>query len=461
MEELERTIGYYEVVSSYDLEFSHKGYYEVIPGYDLCSGEKGYYEISFSIPNSGFPKIKGYYEVIDSFKTTTPAGDGGNIESYTEYFASFNPSLYIENGYQERLIKAPLPEEYYSRFRIRAFIQVPELSPSEIEIPQKYLIAPYCKSAINGGVKWNLTLDNWNREFTDPNNAIFGGLFKEGKYSPRRETRKYLRLKYQSVYADKLTGIILDFPRLVITDRTPPGKKITISGRDEITEYLFNKIDLVSYCVEETLLPVSSSKETIDGEDYYTQFQSSTLTKPDYISGFTKILVNGEQAYLKGISFSYNSSNKRYISNRKINGRFPVMVQQPISCHEIIKDICKKIVDKDQSEWNKDYFPVILDFPDYLVRANVTCENEEGIKIIQKLTEVVPAEWLIEVINGVLTLLIRKKPIDYEKPDVAKYILKERILRGEPEESSSNVLRINKKVVQRYSRLITVEEEVI
>jgi hypothetical protein len=73
----------------------------------------------------------------------------------------------------------------------------------------------------------------------------------------------------------------------------------------------------------------------------------------------------------------------------------------------------------------------------------------------------VPAEWVIETVNGIITLIIRKKPIDYEKPDVAKYILKERILRRVPEESSSSVLRINTKIMQKYARVMTVEEEVI
>jgi len=462
-EELGPALFHYSVTDSYDTEISLPFHYSIVPSYDM-----GYATFHYRIGTvlySGMGNARFHYKIKDPLIVTSPAPDGGAFERVIECFQGTNPNTVIDgDGYQARgVLKAPLPADYHAYFAVKVFLQTPELPTKEILIPQKDIISVTCKLELNRGIMWSLSLKNYDRKYTDRDNATFGGLITKGMYSYARETRKFIRMQFCCIY-DGVPTVKYDFPRLVIKQKEGT-KEITIGGIDEITEFLYSRCDLETYCVEENLLPVETSKVEVTtdyGTDtFYTRWRTINLTSNWNDPTTTQILVN----YAPYTGGSYNSTS-RELATGQVNTNYPVTMLNPISVHNLIKDLCTKTVDRLPAGVTKEYFPVNLDFPTYMVKADVPVQGKEPIKVIEELISVVPGEWFPQTIGDRLGLVIRRRPIEDEFPSVGKFVLRESTLKEKLSISSSNVDRINTINVIRpsvvrtaYKQVITTEEE--
>lgn len=453
MEELGICSLEYNIVEHYETEAQNDLYYSLEEYYDMNNNEVLNYSIGISL-TSGFPYVDLSYKITDIVTITSPGDNGGVIENNIDYFSSMKPTITIdEDGYQSNsTINSPLPAEYHSYYGQKVYIQTPDLAPYEFEIPQEDIISVSLRKELNSPIKWSVVLKNYTRKFTDPDNATYGGLIKKGIYSVKRNTRKFIRIKFRSIY-DNIPLVEYDFPRLVINEKSGT-KEITIGGVDEISNYLYSRCDIPTYCVMETLTPVADSKTESEGESYYTQYEMINLTDKVYNPIISTIWVNGSQP-----TESFSRSGETLTSSSPINSRFAVILLNPKMCKDIIKDIINKVIDKQPEGITKEYFPVILDFNDYKINADVPIQNKEPIRVIEELIAIRVCDWYpYNAGNGKIGLLIKTRPIDYEYPSVGEFVLRPQNLREKPQIGSSNVTRINTINVIRPAVIVTKVE---
>lgn len=149
----------------------------------------------------------------------------------------------------EPLIETPTQPEFLSRFGCRAWFQIPDagLAP---EIDFSDILDVSIKKGINQPIYWSLKILNKDRKYSGGNNT-FNYLINENLYVNQISSRRFIAIVLMAFCGDKTETLI--FPRLVIKE-VSGTEVLTISGHDEISEYMTRKLLYINpYCSTESL----------------------------------------------------------------------------------------------------------------------------------------------------------------------------------------------------------------
>lgn len=208
--------------------------------------------------------------------------------------SDYNGDVIIDPETEEPLVETPAQEEFSSCFGIvSAYFQLPDCGDA-IEIPYTDMMNLKIRIGINQPIYWSFDIINEDRKYSDPNGA-YANLFTENLYIPSRYSRRFIAIVLMSSCGEKVKTLI--FPRLVIKEITGT-EIISISGIDEISEYLSRSVTLESYCCQESLSKViPEGQEELDPDLVISdQYTAVSLTNAFVSSGIenndTQLLLN-------------------------------------------------------------------------------------------------------------------------------------------------------------------------
>lgn len=431
----------------------------------------------------------------------------------------YNGDVIIDPETNEPLIETPAEEEFLSCFGGRAYFQLPDCNYA-IEIPYTDIMNLKIKTGINQPIYWSLDLINKDRKYSNPN-GDFHDLFTENLYVPEWSSRRFVAIVLMAFCSDKVETLI--FPRLVIKEISGT-EIITISGIDEISEYLSRTVTLESYCCQEALSKViPGGQEEIDPDllisDQYVAVALTNAFVPGGIeNNNTQLLLN----YNYDLPFTFNSGTYiftvskpspqpliygelpgetpiyqiqdvnssdviLYFSTAKydlvtingilsarvpvldINGqyvkdsygnniyqyyvvdpRLPVIAISPLSMQWTINDMCKKIIDNQDGDINKEYFQVNQYYQDFKIYSDINIQNTSVGEVLNNCLGAIPAEYFISSNKNSITsepsiatinswklkLDIYNIVLDDEKPSVPNWYIPEVLFRS-PEHNVS------------------------
>jgi len=216
-----------------------------------------------------------------------------------------NGDIIIDPETNEPLIEPPTANEYMSCFGTRAYFQLPDCSDA-IEISPEDIINVNVKTGINQPIYWSLDIVNKDRKYSDPN-GTYANLFTENLYVPERYSRRFVAIVLMSFCGEETRTLI--FPRLVIKEISGT-EIISISGIDEISEYLSRNVTMEAYCCQEALSKViPSGQETLDPDlvisnEYVAVALTNAFTAGGIANNDTQLLLN----YNYDLPFTFNSS---------------------------------------------------------------------------------------------------------------------------------------------------------
>jgi len=202
-------------------------------------------------------------------------------------------TVIIDPVTNEPLIIPPTEDEYMSCFGVRAYFQLPD-SGYAYEIDAGDIMNVNIKTGINQPIYWSFDLINADRKYSDPD-GDYADLLTENLYVPNRSSRKFIAIVLMCVCGNQTKTLI--FPRLVIKE-VIGTEIISLSGIDEISEYLSRNVTLESYCCQEALSKViPSGQEALDPELVMSsQYVAVSLTNAFVAHGFgtneTQLLLN-------------------------------------------------------------------------------------------------------------------------------------------------------------------------
>jgi len=382
----------------------------------------------------------------------------------SQYFGSMTPEIILDELGQQQLsptVVSPSSAEYKTIMGVRVYLQVPELPQKEIQIPYQLVGNVSVSWKIDKPVLWSLELCNFDRRFTDRDDSTWGGLLtEEGVYSPQRETRKFFKIVFQAFYNGKKIGPALEFPRLVI-DKPAGGMVLNFSGSDEVSYYLYSRCDLTTYCTEECLIPIGSSKgsQQVEGEseedavETYTKYKAFNITNKSWDSQWSNLMVNFMSVGPNDFNFDEEISIFEF--KRGVNARYPVSFVNPLSVKETMTDICKQIIDKQPAGIEREYINLDMnDFTDFRIFSDLTCQNRLPAAVLNDLLQAIPGEMILLPRGGRWILKIRPK-IYKNYPTVPRFLLPEALFRDKPLPDLSAVKAFNKINVIRPSVIRT------
>lgn len=207
----------------------------------------------------------------------------------TEYTYDGNGNLVetvvINPETNEPLIIPPSEDEYWSCFGVRAYFQLPD-SGLAYEISPYDLMNVNVKKGINQPIYWSFDIINADRKYSDPN-GDYADLLTENLYVPSKRSRRFVAIVLMCVCGTKFKTLI--FPRLVMKEIIGT-EIISVSGIDEISEYLSRNVTLESYCCQEALSKViPEGQETLDPELVMSsQYVAVALTNAFVSGGINK-----------------------------------------------------------------------------------------------------------------------------------------------------------------------------
>jgi YD repeat-containing protein len=201
-------------------------------------------------------------------------------------------TVIIDPTTNEPLIIPPTEDEYMSCFGVRAYFQLPD-SGYAYEIDAGDIMNVNVKTGINQPIYWSFDLINADRKYSDPD-GDYADLLTENLYVPDRSSRRFIAIVLMCVCGSKYKTLV--FPRLVIKE-VIGTEIISLSGIDEISEYLSRNVTLESYCCQEALSKViPSGQEALDPELVMSsQYVAVSLTNAFITNGLnneTQLLLN-------------------------------------------------------------------------------------------------------------------------------------------------------------------------
>ncbi len=193
----------------------------------------------------------------------------------------------------EPLIEPPISNEYMSSFGARAYFQLPDCNDA-IEISPEDILNVNIKTGINQPIYWSLDILNKDRKYSDPF-GTYANLFTENLYIPAKYSRRFVAIVLMSFCGDETETLV--FPRLVIKEISG-AEVITISGIDEISEYLSRTVTMETYCCQEALSKViPAGQETLDPDlvvsnDYVAVALTNAFVNNGIDNNDTQLLLN-------------------------------------------------------------------------------------------------------------------------------------------------------------------------
>lgn len=215
--------------------------------------------------------------LFDSQSVTTEYTDDGS--------GNLVETVVIDPETNEPLIIPPSEDEYWSCFGVRAYFQLPD-SGNAYEISPYDIMNVNIKKSINQPIYWSFDIINADRKYSDPN-GDYADLLTENLYVPSKSSRRFVAIVLMCVCGAKFKTLI--FPRLVMKEIIGT-EIISVSGIDEISEYLSRNVTLESYCCQEALSKViPEGQETLDPELVMSsQYVAVALTNAFVSGGINK-----------------------------------------------------------------------------------------------------------------------------------------------------------------------------
>lgn len=361
------------------------------------------------------------------------------------YFPSWVPVASVTFSGEQIYVppSPPVLAEYLAKYAVKVYFQTPDASTTETQILADDVGEVTLKWAVNSPIIWSLVLKNYDRKYTT---GAYKEYIKERIYSPALASRIFIKIEFKSFSGTETKTIA--FPRLVIKE-VQGTSELTISGIDEISEYLFRRQNFSSYVSEEALARVSGSLR---------EFVSDTLTENSINPYTSEILVNYQLAQYSNVS--YNSATRKLTFNYDIEEHYPVVLVNPLYAKFVIQDICEKAIDEQTTGITKEYFDVNLNFTDFQLFSEIFIQNIELIQAIEQILEVVPGEWIIEPVGDKLSFCCYETVIDNAFPKVPDFYFPETLLRSYPNVQKSQSQRINTINVIRPSVLRTAYKQI-
>lgn len=362
-----------------------------------------------------------------------------------------NGDVVIDPVTQEPLIEEPSDDEFYSYMGIRAFFQLPD-SGEAYEIPPEYIIGANIQDGINQPILWSLQILNKDRIFSDPDED-YDQLIGENLYIPDKNSRRFIAIVLMSYCGTKVKTLI--FPRLVIKEISGT-EVISLSGIDEISEYLSRRVTLNPYCCTEALSKVIPEDQELIAEELAV---TNVYTVSALTNAFEKNKINNESTqlllnYNVDLAYGFDESStyftivkptpeppifgvkpgvtpvyqieqpginmiagRDYIAVASIDSlgnqikgadnnpiylyfivdpRLPVIAISPLSMHWTIQDMCKKVIDLQDGDIRKEYFVVKQHYQDFKYYSDINVLNTDiGSTIKQQCLDAIPAEYYI------------------------------------------------------------------
>lgn len=340
----------------------------------------------------------------------------------------------------------PSRSEKKSFTTIRVFLQLPD-SGQEIYIGSGSPSEIGFDWGMNQEILWNMRLINFDKTFLDPYQEWYTSL-QEDIYDPINQRRKFIKFEICSWVGNKKQYFIL--PRLVIKENPDCDEFLTLSGWDEITETITQKINLPSFCGQKALTRIANE----DGTPSDTQFYVYSLTNSNYIE---ELYVNYQRVYG---GWSYDATTKIVTFSTAVNQKYVVFVRNRISKQEAIKSICNQCVDKFPEYMTKEYFDVrFINLPDSYFTSTLSTFNTIPRDTIKKLIASMPADYRITPIGNKLSLQFFPKVLGNEYPR-PKIHLHQSLFRGKPQIKKSAIRAYTEGDLRRYSEIYDAYEAI-
>jgi len=177
---------------------------------------------------------------------------------------------------------------------------------------------------------------------------------------------------------------------------------------------------------------------------------------------------------------TFDSENDYLIFQEDIDEHLPVIIINMLKSDWVIRDVCKKVIDKQGENIVKEYFNIEYQGKPFDIISELHCQRKVPIELIDQICEAGALEYVVNpiilnraILPGELpyfknNITFRQIPLPTEYPEITSWRIPESLTRGEFSLQTDNVDKFNTINVIRPSEIVktavknvtTVYEEV-